>query len=515
MAWLGPVVRVGRLRRRASVVLEEWSPIPGNGVDRTRLTGPLAFITGDGHRTAVNAAPVSRRHRIAAVAVLAAGALLQGASYWPGIMTWDALNQYGQALAGEYDDWHPPAMAWLWRRLLGLAPGPAPMFLLQVGLYWVGYGLIVAGAFRRGQAVAAGIAVAVALMPFPLALMGSVLKDCLMEGVLLTAAGLLVSGGARWGARVGIWLLLLVAATLRFNAFLAALPLAIAAMPAAWRGSRPRFAVAGVAAAAALLFAMPAANRALGAERSGVEWSLAMFDLAGITAHTGIDQFPAMGVSDPVWVARSCYRPDKWDYFSSWADPLCPITFDRLDPIVTERGLHAYPTLLRATLAHPVAYAAHRLAHFNLNARFLVHDEVQGPVPDRATANEYHFAVPSNPGLRFLNRTTGWSVHSPLGWPIVWIALAAGMAALCPWLPSRGLVAPLAWSGLLYGLGYLPFSVSSELRYHVWTITGTALAAAFAMADLAVGEVVPRRILALALTPALGVALLCTLWRLT
>ena len=42
-------------------------------------------------------------------------ALLHGALFWPGIMTWDAIRQYGQAVSGQYDDWHPPAMNWLWR----------------------------------------------------------------------------------------------------------------------------------------------------------------------------------------------------------------------------------------------------------------------------------------------------------------------------------------------------------------------------------------------------------------
>lgn len=40
------IVRVGCLRGGAIRPLEEWSPISGNGVDKTRLTGPLAFLFG-------------------------------------------------------------------------------------------------------------------------------------------------------------------------------------------------------------------------------------------------------------------------------------------------------------------------------------------------------------------------------------------------------------------------------------------------------------------------------------
>ena len=42
----------------------------------------------------------------------------QAYAYAPGLMTWDSIRQYGQALSGDFDDWHPPAMEWLWRQLL-------------------------------------------------------------------------------------------------------------------------------------------------------------------------------------------------------------------------------------------------------------------------------------------------------------------------------------------------------------------------------------------------------------
>jgi len=302
---------------------------------------------------------------------------------------------------------------------------------------------------------------------------------------------------------------------LRFNAFLATLPLTVALLPADWRRTPLRLAGVSVVGLAVMLLAMPAANRLIGADRSDVELSLVIFDLGGITRHTGIDMFPPIGVPDPVAVNARCYRPEKWDSYSPWADPTCPINFDRIDAAVTERGLSPYRMLAAAALAHPIAYAEHRLTHFNINSRFLVHDEVQGPVPDRATDNDWHFTVARNPGLRIINQLTGWSIHSPLGWPIWWIALAAGLLMLRRYLPTRAVIVPLALSALLYGLGYLPFSVSSELRYHLWTITGTAIAAAFAVADIVGGAIVPRRSLALAMAPAIVVGLLCTVWRLT
>ncbi len=458
-----------------------------------------------------------RRTIVALSAVLIVAAVVQGLAYWPGIMTWDAINQYGQAVQGEFDDWHPPVMAWIWRQFIAIKPGPALMYLLQLGLYWLGYGLIAGGALRRGMRKAAIVAVLCAIMPFPLVLMGSVLKDCLMQGALLTALGLFVWSGPErgWAVRVPGLLLLVFAGLLRFNAFLATLPLVVAFLPIAFRRTPLRMAGSAVVALAVLVSAMPVANKLIGAEKSDVELSLVIFDLAGITVHTGVDMFPPLGVANPVAVTRRCYKPDKWDYFSSWAPIPCPITFDHIDPVMDKMGAKPYPTLIKAILAHPIAYAEHRLAHFNINSRFLVHTEIQGPVPEKPVENQWHFDVPPNPAFTGMIHLAEWSTHSPLGWPIWWMALAAGLLAIGWTMPSAWLIAPLSMSALFYGLGYLPFSVSSELRYNLWTITGTGIAAGFVIADWAAGARVSRQRVIAALSPAAIVGLLCLIWRLT
>ena len=77
-----------------------------------------------------------------------------------------------------------------------------------------------------------------------------------------------------------------------------------------------------------LLLVMPVASRLLQAERSGVELSLVIFDLGGITAHDGGDAFPPMAIGNPIAVNQSCYTAERWDSYSWWVDPLCPIRFE-------------------------------------------------------------------------------------------------------------------------------------------------------------------------------------------
>ncbi len=245
----------------------------------------------------------------------------------------DARWQYQQAVDNAYEDWHPPLMAWVWRRLMFIQPGPAPMLVLQLALYWAGILLIAGSAYRRGRPNLAIALACLGWLPAPLALTGTITKDCLMAGCLSCAAGLLLwrqttsSLASRLALSAGAFAMLLVAAALRFNAFLACLPLALAAAPRAFTSTLPRTILTGVVASLAFMMVGPAINQLLQAEKTGVEQSLIIFDLGGITEHSGVSQFPDMQVKDPVAVNHRCYDPYQWDSYSSWAKTPCPLGF--------------------------------------------------------------------------------------------------------------------------------------------------------------------------------------------
>jgi hypothetical protein len=448
-------------------------------------------------------------------AVMAAGAAIEAWAYWPGLMTWDAARQYGQALDGDFDDWHPPAMEWLWRQLLPLHDGLPPMLLLQLLLYWTGFALLAGWALKARRTGLAVALTACAFLPIPFALMGEVLKDCLMAGALLTATGLLAwtRDEKGWALRVLAILLLLFAATLRFNALLAGLPLFIALLPLAWRKTPVRFVASAAVAVIALGVALPLANTAIGAKRSGVELSLVIFDLGGITEHSRVDVFPPLGIARPVEVNHRCYSPVKWDPYSWWVDEPCPIQFYAMRDLLRAHHQSGFVLWLGAVAHHPVAYAEHRLAHFNINARFLVHDEIERPVQVESAPNDWHYKVGPNRALSAIDGIAVASAHSPLGWPIWWLAVAAGAALLAPKLPSRRLILTLAASSLLYGFGYLVLSVAAEMRYHLWTMVAALLAAVLVAGDLVATDQLRSRRVLLAATPAMVVAVLCIVAR--
>jgi hypothetical protein len=386
-------------------------------------------------------------------------------------------------------------MAWIWRRLMFLQPGPAPMLVLQLSLYWAGLGLIALWAYRRRDP---RLAVAVALvgwLPASLALTGTVTKDCLMAGALACATGLILWAGEarpRWqraALSVAALAALMFAAALRFNAFLACVPLALAAVPRSFTRTVPRMIVTAAAATAAFMAIGPAISTMVQAESTDVNLSLIIFDLGGITQRSGVSAFPDMSVRDPVAVNRSCYDPNQWDGYSSWAAKPCPLGFDRFQSLVDDDDVSPVSFWLHAIISHPVAYAEHRLDHFNRSTWFLVRAGPHFTAWTASVPNPWNFQVRMNGVLRAVSRYADIAARTPVGWPCFWIVvgLAAFLLAACQGLELQFVA--IAASAPLYCLGYLLFGVATGMRYHFWTMTGAALAAVLVISEMLRGNV--------------------------
>jgi hypothetical protein len=288
---------------------------------------------------------------------------------------------------------------------------------------------------------------------------------------------------------------------LRFNAFTACLPLLVALLPESWRNGWSRLALSSLVGTAVLMAAMPIANRLIGAKPSGVELSLVIFDLGGITQFSRASAFPAqLHVDNPVKTNARCYDPEKWDSYSYWVDVECPLGFSAWQANAAPHGVKPYPFWLGQIAAHPFAYAEHRLLHFALNTRLLpLADSVERPVQVEGPPNDWGFHVTDNRALRAIDGLAVLSAHTPFGWPILWIALALG-AVIAGWgLPIARLSLPIALSSLLYGSGYLVFSVASELRYHLWTELAALIAVVLVASE---HSAISRRRLAWAFAPA-------------
>ena len=415
----------------------------------------------------------------AVAALLAAASLcaLMVAIWWPGVPMYDSVDQYGQALRGAYDDWHPPIMARLWSLFLLVWAGQAPMFVLQALLYWLGLGLIAAALAREGAPRAAAAVLILGALPLFAGWQAAVLKDAQMAGAMLAATGLAFwwrPAGRRppLPAIVGITLLLIYASLVRANAVFAAAPLGCGLF--GWFGVRRLVGRCAIllGLTAAVLLAAPFVNhQLLGAAETGIARSLPIFDLAGIAHRAGPEAAPLL--PPETWQAaeaRHCYTPFFWDPYG--VEDHCQFVQEGLAERAPDAAL--FRGWAEAAARHPIAYASHRIAHWNATLRWLVPSgrPLAAP-PDEGEPNDAGLLSPGPAGAAAAE-IGGWLAETPLGWPILWFA--AALAALVLARQGQQLAFTLALSAVLLEASFALVSISSDLRYHLWPMLATGIA---------------------------------------
>jgi hypothetical protein len=404
-----------------------------------------------------------RRWTLASFALALAWAAAVFAAFHPGLMSIDALVHYGQGLENTYSNQHPPLVGWLFGRSARWLGTPAGILALQLATIGCGLALLAARAARSHGPLALLILAATLGAPGTFAIAAMLGKDPLLAGALLLAASALRSG--RRGAALG---LALVATLLRFNAVLAAAPLAVGAVwgEARLGGRRARAALAA-AAVVALAGAEPAVERAVRARDVWPVGQLLVYDLAGIYVRHP-EALPASTLARDVTAAdlARLYTPDTGGPLLFPAPGTPGVSFHHL----VERRETLTAEWLRAIRANPGAYAAHRLAVLRalLGAR-------RGPA-----FYPYHADLDPNPwGLRLSTGSLAFRALAGArdaardgigfrGW--FWVGLSVAVTALAATRAGRDAV-PLwiAASGLAYALAYAIIAVSAEFRYLYWT----------------------------------------------
>ena len=408
---------------------------------------------------------------ITAGALAAASLLL----FWPGVSLYDTVNQFQQVTSGVYYDWHPPVMARLWSVLHPLAPGAAPMLTLQIMAYWLGLGLLAQGA---GGARAWTI-LAVGLFPPFLGWQGVVLKDGQMVGALACATGMI----GYWRLRgrpvppavvLSAGAVLAYATLVRSNAAFATVPFAVLLLPAP-RRNLVRAALV-LAASPAVIRAAQTINRSvLVARESTAQRIEAIYDLAAIVVRTGDKDAGGFTAEQlQALVQNRCVKPLFWDPLGE--TPACEAAVQHLAKRPPGR---LYLDLASAVAHHPLAYLGHRLAHLNATERWLVtyHWPFGGP-PSRSETNSLGLADPWTHLAARWQWLAGVTAETPLSWPIVWVVLGAwGLAEAWGQRAEerRTVAVALFGSALCLEASFAVLSISSELRYHLWSMLATAL----------------------------------------
>lgn len=406
--------------------------------------------------------------------------------YWPGQMSFDSAYAWWQARGETVTDVASPTLIALWRITDRWYPGPGPVFVLHLAMFWSGLALL-AGALRVGNGWRLAV-LACAALPIVLVLRGHVWTDVGMFAALLLACGLLAE--ARAGCRLALWpvpVLLFYALGMRHNAVLAVLPIAVAWAWLAWPGAAAwRRSGAAVLVLVSLLAGVAAINRQ---SRSHVPlWPIiAQGDLAALSIARGSVLLPAFSVGPTLDVAEIAEVSRPWSVTAMLQNNRSGIR----DPIgewnAAELGM-LREAWFAAIAADPLAYLAHRWrvtrALFGTHARewpqTLLYVDAQIGYRDNPP-------VAANDGAahRALMRwVESWRPTALFAvWPYLLIGLAAAPLA---WrrraaFPAAAALVLLA-SAWLYASPYPLLSPSAESRYLGWSCLASVLAAILALA---------------------------------
>lgn len=416
-------------------------------------------------------APVVRLRTWAPVAVLVAGYVGFLVYAYPGFMSSDSLLQVTEARAGTYSNWHPPAMAALWRLAEHVVSGPAGMLVLQSTAFLVGtYRLL-----RRclSPLAAAGVAVGILLWPPVLVTMAVVWKDSQMAGYLLLGASLVIEEDVRW--QIAGVLVLMLASMMRDNAPAAVLPLLVFG----YRSSQPwkKRVLAAVAIWVAITVAAIAWNKHLTTNEEHQWYSaIAANDIVGILHYAprsdaDVEQLLAgapLVVHENI-ASHTPYEPRMWRFVLEGPKRL--FDYPKND---AERAaiLRAWKGLV---LGSPGTY---------LHVRLRVFQEVLGlsrrPLFDAVWhERQENWTAPTTVPLRASQEAIGdamdWlAYHGGIFRPYLYFLVACVLLALARRdLPMLALVA----SGICYELTLVPFAPSADARYSHWMITTALLVA--------------------------------------
>jgi hypothetical protein len=429
------------------------------------------------------------------IAVVATVLLLGNLAFWfPGMPVDDSNSQYAQAVAGHFNDWHPPIMAWLWSCFRLLADGNGPIFGLHVTCYWLGIWLIAAALSRAGRSFAAWGILGVGIFP-PFVLMNVIiLKDVGLAVTFLAAFAALF-----WyrtqdrkvpPAVVAIAIILLFYGTLvRTNAVFGVLPLLTYMIYPRWLDRPWRLLVFSIPVALLLVPASSLFNhRVLKATPVGIMRALEIFDLTGIAFYSGDLSVLGPGNSFTKREVDNCYSPIGWDTLAPWGN--CPFFWTRLAVSPDFHGVEKpdFAALLEAPpnpdllnrwstsiIERPLAYAQHRAAHFTV--------EMFGQTIGGALLDPYAAMQGSPMDLGLYDFLT-----MPGLWLAIGVCLLILLASVRSQRPSSRIEAALALdiSGLTYAGAYLIIGVASDPRYQYWSMVAIFVALVISLSELKV-----------------------------
>jgi hypothetical protein len=424
-------------------------------------------------------------------------------SFYPGIYTWDSGDQLQQAISGDFRDWQPPMMSWVWSQLFYLSNFYPSLFLLHqvilfsAGLVWI----FLVMKFHSGWLP---IFVPVLLSsPILTNFSGVVWKDVGFAFALLLAVGilghLLVSRPERkflfFVNTLFIFFLLIYALGVRTNGLFSLIPIVLVFCWLNFKvvASSVRKMVLVLAFSTLILLGIigiltSLTNFVIKPEKNFSFQYVQLYDLIGIYSESGEDLMPQYvkrkGGYDFQKVVEAYeltnYPPRNANHIftaSSTGKILINLSSDESDQNQLMRSW------LNAIISHPIEYIKHRLNFYSnfMKGGYYTYEQRQS-AEDRAAVFQQTSVNSLNPaptpeclpGCRtfsdLFRKSHTHSIFLYSGWIWLSVLIINLMIAIRSKTESlKYLGIAVGGSGLVYLFTFFLFAAASDFRYLYWS----------------------------------------------
>ncbi|RBY89830.1 hypothetical protein [Blastococcus sp. TF02A-26] len=415
-------------------------------------------------------------------------------AYYPGFLSNDSIDQFGQALdTRQLDDWHPPVMTALWWVVNKLSfQTVGAMLVVQLTALWSSLVLLAVYAFRRtGLRPVSLLPLALGVLPYVANISGVIWKDTHLAFAMLGAVALLLhlqlGIGRRWlrtAAVAAVVLLLAYAGAVRYNALPALVPLLfLLRWPGARNARRARLALAGGVVVGALAVT-PVIDLVRPVAATHPSSSIMLDDvmhLYTVEELADADVSPSLR-RELVALAQRCPSSER-DVNYTWR---CASTGD-IPQFLLDHPAEIRDLYLSGIAGDPLGYLHYRAYVFS---RFL-----DTPFGESFV---WWYGVGPNPyGLTFTPNAATDGLYTYVDFsfrnfgflykPFTWLLAGAVLLAVT-WrrrrdLPHAPVVLALCASSLLYIVSYVPTVIGYDYRYVYWPAIGVTLAGLLFAAD--------------------------------
>lgn len=409
--------------------------------------------------------------RIILLSIAATGFLFVLGAAFPGFMTSDSVDQYEQAVAGTYTDWHPPFMAWLWHQLLVLKKGSEPMLFLNLIVYWTSIAVISHNIRKFPLALLFSI---VAFAPPLINFLGVIWKDTLLFAILCLHCGLLLYINAHPLKKLQKILVLLLICCLsfcgmliRYNAAPAVLPLLAAGIHLLYTPKNIfRSLLASLVLCLLAFWGTGKINDALcrGRHSQPIQ-QLMLYDLMGIAKGTGENVFPnylheKLNV-DTLPKVYSPYDGAMVAIFDLHCRTVVPGDFESLKAVWLDQ-----------IRLHPWVLLRHKILVYNKLIQEPGLCTFRGITENKAGIQSKVCPLLNRWFIRYTENAAAFATYKPVFYLFLCIAICAlaGRGYFMKGNPDQAFPMLVALSGVLYSACYLLLSPCNDFRYHYWTI---------------------------------------------